>query len=800
MESTFDFKTKAQNLRQLRPLVRESAILEMVIFTVRDWRTNSDHCLKRIFERFTDERLVVRSSSTNEDTFESSLAGQFESVLNVQLNPEALSQAIEIVIDSYASFASEILDFELLVQPMIRNVRCSGVIFTRTLETFSPYYVINYDDTTQLTDTVTSGSTSALQQVLIYKEAEPKSNDWRGLVNAAYELERLCQCDYLDIEFAIDQQGQVFVLQVRPLVKTVIQHHAWMDHKTKIHIEEIRVFIEYKLRRKPGVHGRRTIFGQMPDWNPAEIIGTRPKPLAYSLYRYLIMDSAWRVGRQLIGYQTPESHALMVQIAGSPYVDVRASFHSLLPQGLSPQLSEKLVDLYLNRLEANPQYHDKIGFNIVHSCLDFSFPEVQRDLMEDGFTSPEVIELKQALLRLTNAVVVDEKGKLDDLINRVEELTKNRAPWEVNVRYPLELLSAIDILLKDCIQYGTIPFAAVARCAFIGTKLMRSLAEIGELKENELQGFLQSVETVAGQYTADVRAYSVNTLSVEEMCERYGHLRPGTYDITTPRYDERPDIYFVPMLLEERESQTKKEFHFSRQLLKRVDELLEEIGFEFSATELLDFVARSIELREKVKFEFTKNISLALKYIGQFGAYYGFSTEEMAFVTIEQIQKWNQESMPQTFVEQLRHEIDEQKFVYANQKQILLRDLIFSPDDLEYIQMMQASPNFTTRHKIVAEKVNLAEVALDSVELELEGRIVCIEQADPGYDWIFSRKIGGLVTKYGGVASHMAVRCAEFGIPAAIGCGEALYQKLLQSKFIDLNCQERKVSPCEGFQ
>ena len=36
----------------------------------------------------------------------------------------------------------------------------------------------------------------------------------------------------------------------------------------------------------------------MPDWNPAEIIGIKPKPLALSLYRELITDHIWqRIGK-----------------------------------------------------------------------------------------------------------------------------------------------------------------------------------------------------------------------------------------------------------------------------------------------------------------------------------------------------------------------------------------------------------------------------------------------------------------------------------------------------------------------
>ena len=62
-----------------------------------------------------------------------------------------------------------------------------------------------------------------------------------------------------------------------------------------------------------------------------------------------------------------------------------------------------------------------------------------------------------------------------------------------------------------------------------------------------------------------------------------------------------------------------------------------------------------------------------------------------------------------------------------------------------------------------------------------------IENADPGFDWIFGHQIAGLITKYGGVNSHMAIRCAEFGIPAAIGCGEQRFERLVNVDMILLD-------------
>jgi phosphoenolpyruvate-protein kinase (PTS system EI component) len=72
-----------------------------------------------------------------------------------------------------------------------------------------------------------------------------------------------------------------------------------------------------------------------------------------------------------------------------------------------------------------------------------------------------------------------------------------------------------------------------------------------------------------------------------------------------------------------------------------------------------------------------------------------------------------------------------------------------------------------------------------------------IESADPGYDWIFGKNPSGLITKYGGAASHMAIRCAELNLPAAIGCGEILFNKLRISSKIDLDCRQKGITILE---
>ena len=85
-------------------------------------------------------------------------------------------------------------------------------------------------------------------------------------------------------------------------------------------------------------------------------------------------------------------------------------------------------------------------------------------------------------------------------------------------------------------------------------------------------------------------------------------------------------------------------------------------------------------------------------------------------------------------------------------------------------------PNFVTKKEVTGDVVtesNLFHTVLDE-------KIIVVESADPGWDWLFSNSIRGLITCYGGANSHMAIRAAEF-LPAAIGVGISKFESYTKS-------------------
>ena len=91
------------------------------------------------------------------------------------------------------------------------------------------------------------------------------------------------------------------------------------------------------------------------------------------------------------------------------------------------------------------------------------------------------------------------------------------------------------------------------------------------------------------------------------------------------------------------------------------------------------------------------------------------------------------------------------------------------------------------KYAVVAKTVNLT----NETNKKLKDKIVIIENADPGYDYLFTKGVKGVITKFGGVNSHMSIRCSELKIPGAIGIGEEILpilRSLIHSCWLNWGC------------
>ena len=116
------------------------------------------------------------------------------------------------------------------------------------------------------------------------------------IIQLAKELENKFNNNYLDIEFGV-KKGKVYLFQVRPIIFKNKKISFDKDKFKNSLIKMKNKIIKLK-KRNHNLFGKTTFFGVMPDWNPAEMIGIKPKALASSLYQELITDFIWAKNRE----------------------------------------------------------------------------------------------------------------------------------------------------------------------------------------------------------------------------------------------------------------------------------------------------------------------------------------------------------------------------------------------------------------------------------------------------------------------------------------------------------------------
>lgn len=788
----FILGSKADTLIQLKPLVSESFIPSSIVFEVREWAHDSKGILQTIANTHHGDDLVVRSSARAEDTFEGSNAGAFISVIGVS-DQYSIKTAIEQVIDSYPDRNPY---NQVLVQPQVKGLIANGVVVTRTLGTNAPWLTVDFELSAR-SDGVTSGKSATSRTLNIFR---PTSTNWldqemgssaltklppwmRHLLAAVKELEDLTHHSRLDIEFGIDSKQVVYVFQVRPLTLNA-KNEAVTDAEFEKILENTR--LEWpKSVQSGGIPGRDKVFllSNMTDWNPAEILGVAPRQLAASIYEKLITNRVWSESRASLGYRQLLDRPLLKEVAGRPYVDVSSSIESLLPAALNEEDSQALREFFLHWLRKHPDQHDKVEFVVVPTCLTPEFASWAKRLSSDGHFSENLIgSYRNSLKEITQSAIrfIDEDFKLLSTLGpEFEELTRGTE---------MSRPEKIERVVSLCQRKGTFPFSNLARKGFIAVTLLRDAASAGIISSAAVDVFFRTIRTVSHELREHAVAVRSGLLSWGEFLSTYGHLRPGTYDINSPRYDSEPERFLRP-LIESHMGNGEKEIDKSPWVAERkafFEWVRNELD-EFPDEEIEDFLRKAIEGRESAKFAFTRLVSWVLEEIKGLARDWDMSEDEISYLTLDKIlDASNWDLSVATNKEKLSATVELNRTVHRLSSQIKLPGLLTSSDDLFVFLGGYDLPNFVGQNSTIEKRVYIQPGERIRPE-SLAGSIVFIEAADPGFDWIFGHAIAGLVTKFGGANSHMAIRAAEFGLPAAIGVGETLFDNLVNYETIELD-------------
>lgn len=777
----FAFGTKAETLERLDGRLTSACVPVQRRFKVGQWRDDREGCTTSILQSLQSKSLAVRSSALSEDGFMASNAGRFSSVLNVRPIPHDFGAAVDTVIRSYGDDSA---DHHVLVQPMVPDVRSSGVLLTRTLQVGAPYRSVAWSDGSD-TSSITSGIGTEHRSMFINRAAELDGltePSWlRNLIESSNEIEFLVDNDALDIEFAVDAAQKLHILQVRPLVLNH-QRTAQTDEQVLNRLQAVQKRYDDLMPAPPGQVGDFAVWGMMPDWNPAEIIGARPGPLAFDLYDYLVCSETWAIQRAEYGYRNVRPWPLLRKFAGFAYVDVRASFNSFVPADIDEAAATKLVNFYLKKLIRRPELHDKIEFEIALTCWSFDIDKRLANLSaECDLSQADLSHIEASLAHITNAGItrVASDSQRAEAFCRILDRQKPAEKFRID--------DALHLLAR-CRDDGVLPFAHLARSAFVAMTLLKSAVSVGIITQPRLDLFLRSISTVGHQFMKDAYKVKQGAERFGDFVAKYGHLRPGTYNILSSSYAEAAEQYLRPVV---ERAEAPQDFSFawtSEEMLSMVDRLTNS-GIAVDSVGLEKFFRIAIEGRERSKFIFTRALSSFLDGILKWGGQVGLSRSEIADLRLSDIMGVARGTQTEA-VHTLREKINATRSASRIEALIELPSLLCDRKEFLIYENFSNDPNFITDQAAIGPTRDLGRKPF---EADLAGGIVLIPNADPGFDWIFGHAIAGFVTMYGGANSHMAIRAAEFGIPAAIGIGEIKFEKLRVGKTIELNCRDRQL-------
>ena len=621
-------QSKADVIKILLKKKLKFKIPETYSFTTKEWYKNQEILKKKIKKKFVNKTIIARSSALDEDGDLESAAGKYLSIQNLNVKKmNHLINSINKVIHSYKIKKKENLNNQIIIQEQIKNVSMSGVLFTFDLDTGAPYYSINYDDKSGKTNTVTSGLNSfSNRRIYVLRSglSHLRSKRFKSLLQATVDLEKKLSNHYLDIEFAVDKKLTAYIFQVRNITSKKNWKNNYKNSLSK-NLLNSKKKIQKILKKKSGTFGDNAVLGQMPDWNPVEMIGLHPSPLSFSLYKNLITEETWSEARHLMGYYYPKNKSLMHSLAGKPYIDTRLSFNSFLPKSVKNSTAKKVINFWLYKLKNNPELYDKIEFDIAITCYSFDEKNKYKNNFPKYLTKKEFTYFFNLYKSLTvQAISKKNYASINNMMKIVEELNfLNSKKENKNTNY-----KSIQELLYTCRKKGVIPFAICARHAFIAKTIMNSLVSKNIINKIDLDRFLKSVKTVATDLLTDMNNVFFGKFTKEKFMLRYGHLRPNTYDITSKRYDEYKNFKFT-----RQKKISNKKFKFSKIIHNKINYLLKKNNIKsIDSKDLIEYFEQSIISREYSKFIFTKTVSNILQKIILKGKKLKIGREDVAYI------------------------------------------------------------------------------------------------------------------------------------------------------------------------
>jgi phosphoenolpyruvate synthase/pyruvate phosphate dikinase len=691
--------------------------------------------LDQILEAFdlSSYSLAVRSSATGEDSKENSFAGQNSTFLFVD-NKLDLVVAIQNCFDSIKKESSkayrkhflgssEEIPMNVVIQRMI-DPAYSGVYFSKDPRGKLDSWMLEYID--GVGEDLVSGKRTP---IILSEENRSSQHINPTQLEELLESAKLVESKYedeFDMEWTIDKNGDVFILQARPIT-------------AKGSVSNIKVTGEKELKRLQSSYSGDTVWdGQtFAEWTGA------PSSFTRELWaKAFTKGAAFDLALKKLGYlgfsESGESSGLLDSVFGRAYINL-----------------SRLGELYFGAIpfDIEPLPHPHLKFNFLKISLKviFSAPLTLFRMLRVSFkvnTSRKVyiqkaqealIEFSTKMQRPNDPTTYNEWS--DEKLNaRLEKeafvFTHHTLFW------PFVLISLTETTTQTLIS------------------LLNGIVSKEEASQTIKRWMGEGLETE----TWEMGQYFKKACAKQELrtmfLERYGHRGPGELDLISKRWIELGQDSFYD-LSEEDYLKYKSEHTFLD-----VEGEIESLK-TFKKSIILDewlLLKQLLELREKWKMTLLKPFS------------------HLRFLLLEKAKRlsledgndlfWLNNKEIMAFKQHL--ELIKQRKEKAKLFSHFNFSLVTSLKEIEQVIKgeISTSEGFSGEGLspglvkgtivVVVNPENMKDIEWP------ENPILVAQSTDPGWTPLFI-KSRGIIVERGGVLSHCAIVAREMGIPAVSG-------------------------------
>ena len=444
-----------------------------------------------------------------------------------------------------------------------------------------------------------------------------------------------------------------------------------------------------------------------------------------------------------MGYD-PLDIGLIRVVGGKPYVSLLASAFSFRPQGVSTKTYGQMVEVYRRMLTANPSLQNRVEFAVYAMTGGRKLDQIMRDA---GIAEEEQVGVRVAFERL--AIAIDTVSQ-SSFVSVSNELSDYQQQTDALSDDP-----SLDERLSH-VAKGTEMFVRIARLAFYWKNKFEETYP-GEDLNRLLVG---RVHSSVSRMKADMQSVQSNQLSRTTLVSRYGHLRPGQFSVFGESYADDPEHYLF------------------NQHVSSHDESVLAQSHRYESEVAFKNVVMFMQAREDTKFAFSRALHLFIGELKTALVLHGVSKEQASGHTWDDLRVVIEGggTMPH---------------VAASKLPMILPEVIIPRStSLGVVVYAEAAPTFIT-DKVVKAKVCV--LTSPQMNAKVEGALVLIPNADPGYDFLFHSGAAGIITKSGGPASHICIRALELQMPACVGCGESTFTAIASARTAVLDCSLKQI-------